>query len=188
MGSLPFPMTGAWSGIALQRPLLDVPKARLIATLEARGIGFVSDPSNADLRFERARVRGSASALAALGLTARGAGAVGAAFADARARRSITLLRASLRHRARRARRATRLVDQDALLAAPQEIALRALVAPHRLGWRRRGAVTARQARSLARVACDASRQDPHARPLPDRASGRPARHLPRDEGEAVSL
>ena len=46
-----------------------MPKARLVATLEAAGISFVSDPSNSDPRFERARVRGSADALAALGLT-----------------------------------------------------------------------------------------------------------------------
>jgi len=41
----------------LLRPLLTVPRARLTATLEALGIAWVDDPSNADPRFERVRVR-----------------------------------------------------------------------------------------------------------------------------------
>ncbi len=41
----------------LLRPLLGVPRARLTATLQERGIGWVDDPSNADRRFERVRVR-----------------------------------------------------------------------------------------------------------------------------------
>jgi tRNA(Ile)-lysidine synthase len=36
---------------------LAVPRARLTATLEARGIPWNDDPSNGDLRFERARLR-----------------------------------------------------------------------------------------------------------------------------------
>lgn len=41
----------------LLRPLLTVPRARLTATLVARGVRWIDDPSNADLRFERARLR-----------------------------------------------------------------------------------------------------------------------------------
>jgi tRNA(Ile)-lysidine synthase len=41
----------------LLRPLLGVSRDRLTATLEARGIGWVDDPSNDDRRFERVRVR-----------------------------------------------------------------------------------------------------------------------------------
>ena len=41
----------------LIRPLIDVPKARLQATLEARGQDWIEDPSNTDLRFLRTRVR-----------------------------------------------------------------------------------------------------------------------------------
>jgi tRNA(Ile)-lysidine synthase len=41
----------------LLRPLLSVPRARLTATLEARGVRWIEDPSNHDLRFERARLR-----------------------------------------------------------------------------------------------------------------------------------
>ena len=63
------PERGVWAGIAILRPLLDVPKARLVATLAAQNIPYASDPSNADPRFERARVRDSIEALARLGIT-----------------------------------------------------------------------------------------------------------------------
>ena len=53
----------------LLRPLLDTPKARLRATLEARGIPWIEDPSNQSLAFERTRLRAAGEALAALGLT-----------------------------------------------------------------------------------------------------------------------
>src|SRR5205085_1104945 len=48
------PVTGAKPG-HLVRPLLDVPKARLIATLKAAKVSYVVDPSNADPRFARPR-------------------------------------------------------------------------------------------------------------------------------------
>jgi tRNA(Ile)-lysidine synthase len=41
----------------LLRPLLAVLRGRLTATLQARGIGWIDDPSNEDRRFERVRVR-----------------------------------------------------------------------------------------------------------------------------------
>ena len=54
----------------LVRPLIDVPKARLVATLREAGIGFAEDPSNADPRFARPRLRRLMPSLAAEGLTA----------------------------------------------------------------------------------------------------------------------
>ena len=59
------------TAIVLVRPLLDLPKARLIATLAAMGISFVDDPSNRDPRFTRPRLRELMTALAAEGLDAR---------------------------------------------------------------------------------------------------------------------
>jgi tRNA(Ile)-lysidine synthase len=56
--------------LVLARPLLDVPKARLIATLRAAGVRFFEDPSNQDPRFARARLRALMPALAAEGLDA----------------------------------------------------------------------------------------------------------------------
>ncbi len=57
-------------GLKLARPLLGIPKARLVATCEAHRWPFLSDPSNADPRFARARWRKLRDALAAEGLTA----------------------------------------------------------------------------------------------------------------------
>ncbi|BBF91802.1 tRNA(Ile)-lysidine synthase [Blastochloris tepida] len=56
--------------IRLHRPFLAVAKARLIATLAARGIIWSGDPSNADPRFARPRLRAAWEALAREGLTA----------------------------------------------------------------------------------------------------------------------
>jgi tRNA(Ile)-lysidine synthase len=57
--------------IELVRPLLDIPKTRLIATLRAAKISFATDPSNRDPRFTRARLRGVMPQLAEEGLDAR---------------------------------------------------------------------------------------------------------------------
>ncbi|KPF73172.1 hypothetical protein IP69_00515 [Bosea sp. AAP35] len=57
--------------MTIARPLLGVPKVRLIATAEARGIAFATDPSNGDPRFERVRWRALMPALAEEGLDAQ---------------------------------------------------------------------------------------------------------------------
>ena len=62
----------AESAIFLVRPLLNVPKSRLVATLRAAGIGHSEDPTNSDPRFARARMRTLMPALAREGLDARG--------------------------------------------------------------------------------------------------------------------
>ena len=59
------------SDIALVRPLLDIPKARLIATLARAKIAFADDPTNNDPRFTRARLRELMPVLAREGLDAR---------------------------------------------------------------------------------------------------------------------
>ena len=43
--------------LRLVRPLLGIPKARLVAFLEAEGQAYVQDPSNHNVTFERARLR-----------------------------------------------------------------------------------------------------------------------------------
>jgi tRNA(Ile)-lysidine synthase len=57
--------------IRLIRPLLDIAKSRLIATLNAAKISYAEDPSNRDPRFTRARLRELMPALAGEGLDAR---------------------------------------------------------------------------------------------------------------------
>lgn len=57
-------------GTRVVRPLLDIPKARLIATLSNLGVAYADDPSNRDPRFTRARLRGVMPMLAGEGLSA----------------------------------------------------------------------------------------------------------------------
>jgi tRNA(Ile)-lysidine synthase len=57
------------SGLRLLRPLLACPKARLEATLEARGLDWIEDPSNGDSAYARVRLRRLLPALAGQGLT-----------------------------------------------------------------------------------------------------------------------
>jgi tRNA(Ile)-lysidine synthase len=52
------------------RPLLAVPRDRLLATLREAGLPYIDDPSNADDRFERVRVREMRRLGGPLGLTA----------------------------------------------------------------------------------------------------------------------
>jgi tRNA(Ile)-lysidine synthase len=125
-GLAAIPERGAWAGITVLRPLLDVPKARLVATLDEAGIAFVSDPSNVDPRFERARVRVSSEALERLGLTPE---------ALALSARRLRRAREALDHAAQgflaahseTSEAGYALIDREALASAPQEIALRAL-------------------------------------------------------------
>ncbi len=66
----PLPTDGE-GGLALVRPFLSIPKARLSATLAAAGIPFADDPSNRDPRFTRPRLRDLMPRLSAEGLDAR---------------------------------------------------------------------------------------------------------------------
>ncbi len=61
----------ARDGVMLARPLLDVPKVHLIATLRKAGIDFAEDPSNRDPRFARPRLRELMPVLASEGADAR---------------------------------------------------------------------------------------------------------------------
>jgi len=57
--------------VVLVRPLLEVPKGRLIVTLQEAGLFYAEDPSNVDPRFARSRLRKLMPALADEGLTAQ---------------------------------------------------------------------------------------------------------------------
>jgi tRNA(Ile)-lysidine synthase len=56
--------------LLLMRPLLEIAKARLVATLKEAGIAYLEDPSNRDPRFARSRLRAFMPALAREGLDA----------------------------------------------------------------------------------------------------------------------
>jgi len=62
--------TGDATEIQLVRPLLDIPKVRLLATLKAAHIRFADDPSNRNREFTRVRVRELMPALEREGLSA----------------------------------------------------------------------------------------------------------------------
>lgn len=58
-------------GVVLARPLLEIPKSQLVATLTRAKIGFADDPTNRDPAFTRPRLRALLPALAAEGGSAR---------------------------------------------------------------------------------------------------------------------
>ena len=110
------------------RPVLAIPRARLAATLRARGQDWIEDPSNRDAHYARARIRALAPDLAAEGLDAARLAATAAQLARARAalETNVTslLARAAWVHPAGFA-----WLDPAALAAADEEVGLRALAA-----------------------------------------------------------
>lgn len=58
-------------GAIILRPLLDVPKARLLATLDEAKVPYALDPTNKDARYTRPRLRALMPLLAAEGCDAR---------------------------------------------------------------------------------------------------------------------
>lgn len=113
-------------GVHLLRPLLDIRQARLKATLEKAGLQGIEDPSNQNERFERVKLRKQLPALEALGMDAEGLVRTAAHLARARAALE-TSTRVFLKAHAQFAPEAYVRMDVQALLEAPQEIALRAL-------------------------------------------------------------
>jgi tRNA(Ile)-lysidine synthase len=72
-------------GVVLARPLLQIPKARLVATLKKARIGFADDPTNRDSSFTRPRFRALMPKLAAEGFDARNLTRLAARLARANA-------------------------------------------------------------------------------------------------------
>jgi len=125
-GLTAIPEASVWAGVPVLRPLLEVPKARLAATLRDAGIGFVEDPSNADLHFERARMRASGDALAKLGLSPEALAR--SARRLRRAQNAIeTATTAFLAEQGAVSAAGFCVLGQEALTAVPAEIALRSL-------------------------------------------------------------
>ena len=153
-GLAAIPERGAWAGIAVLRPLLDVPKARLVATLE-RG---------------RHRLSSSTRATAIRASSARGCGQAGCAGgartrrprrwrcrrggSGARAKRSIDSARDFLAANSEMSEAGYALIDREALdSGAARDRAPRAGAVDRRCG-RRRDARAARQARSICLPPC----------------------------------
>lgn len=112
-------------GITLLRPLLDTPKARLIATLRARGQEWLDDPSNHNRDFDRVRMRQLMPALAHAGLTPHRLAQT--AHHMRRARQALEATTNILLAAATQTAGEQTIVQMPLLLAAKKEIALRAL-------------------------------------------------------------
>jgi tRNA(Ile)-lysidine synthase len=112
--------------LQLVRPLLDVPKARLIATLKAAKIPYADDPSNRDPRFTRARLRPLMAVLAREGLTARRLAQLAHRLRRAHRALEATVDRAE-RDVLSRPSGATIALDAAGFARLPAEIALRLL-------------------------------------------------------------
>jgi tRNA(Ile)-lysidine synthase len=118
-------------GVLLARPLLDVPKSQLIATLQRAKIGFADDPTNRDAAFTRPRIRTLMPALAAEGGDARNLARLAARLARANAAVEI-LADGAERYLALRDRQSPqgggKTFDAKAFAAMPEEIRLRLLL------------------------------------------------------------
>ncbi len=68
-GLAAMPAAGAMHGLTVLRPLLDVPRRRLMDVLEAEGHAWIDDPSNENERFDRVRFRKLLPALEDAGLS-----------------------------------------------------------------------------------------------------------------------
>ena len=144
-------------GLRLARPLLDVSKSQLIATLKKAGIDFADDPTNRDVSFTRPRIRAVMPALAAEGGDARSLARLASRLARANAAVEV-LAEGAERYLALRDRQAeidagapnakilnakilnakvlnAKTFDMAAFTAMPEEIRLRLLLrAINRLG------------------------------------------------------
>ncbi len=146
-------------GMVLLRPLLGIPRARLIATLEARRQPWLEDPSNRDPSFARSRLRQALAALGDEAAQSRRLAATAASLRRARlaleAATGELLRRAALLDEAGGCR-----LEAGLLTAAPEEIGLRALarvlmcvggrVYPPRLAHLERALAGLGQGRTLA--------------------------------------
>jgi tRNA(Ile)-lysidine synthase len=111
-------------GVVLLRPLLGLRKPRLLATLARAGIRWADDPMNTDPAFARARLRTAGAVLAREGLTPERMGRLAervARYEDVVAA-AVEIARPQVADPQRPGR-----LDGRALVAAPEEIALRLL-------------------------------------------------------------
>ncbi len=119
-------LDGGKAPLQLVRPLLDIPKARLIATLKAAKIAYAEDPSNRDPRFTRVRLRALMPELAKEGLSA-----CRLAVLAQRLRRADRALEAAVDRAetdlAGRAGEGSVVLDAAGFAVLPAEIALRLL-------------------------------------------------------------
>jgi tRNA(Ile)-lysidine synthase len=120
-------------GLLLARPLLNVSKSQLIATLKRAKLDFADDPSNRDTNFTRPRIRNVMPVLAAEGGDTRNLARLASRLA--RANQAVeVLVDGAERYLALRNRETlhpgvdARIFDAKAFAAVPEEIRLRLLL------------------------------------------------------------
>jgi tRNA(Ile)-lysidine synthase len=117
-------------GVMLARPLLNISKSQLVATLKKAKIGFADDPTNRDIHFTRPRLRALMPALAAEGGDARNLARLAARLARANAAVEV-LADGAERYLALREHDASRVgmkvFEFEAFAATPEEIQVRLL-------------------------------------------------------------
>ena len=112
--------------VRLVRPLLELPKSRLVATLKNLGHSWVEDSSNHDPAFARSRVRKLVPTLSDVGITAGGIAVTARRLGRARAALEFyasELVRSGVEPHAA----GFCWIDREILLAAPEEVGLRVL-------------------------------------------------------------
>lgn len=119
-------------GIVLARPLLDVPKSQLVATLKRARIGFADDPTNRDTAFTRPRLRALLPQLAAEGGDSRSLARLAARLARANAAVEVLVDGAErflqLRARGDAPQANGRSFEAEAFALLPEEVRLRLLL------------------------------------------------------------
>jgi tRNA(Ile)-lysidine synthase len=113
-------------GVVLARPLLEISKAQLIATLRKAKIAFADDPSNRDTNFTRPRLRALMPALAVEGGDARSLARLASRLARANAAVEI-LADGAERYLALKGNALHAGFDAQAFAALPEEVRLRLL-------------------------------------------------------------
>jgi tRNA(Ile)-lysidine synthase len=116
-------------GVWLARPLLDIPKSQLVATLSKAKIAFADDPTNRDTSFTRPRLRALMPKLAEEGGDVRNLARLASRLARANAALEV-LVDGAERYLALSDRNdAARFgFDAQAFAALPEEIRLRLLM------------------------------------------------------------
>jgi tRNA(Ile)-lysidine synthase len=114
-------------GVRLARPLLEVPKSQLIATVKKARLNFADDPTNRDTNYTRPRLRALMPALAEEGGDSRNLTRLALRLARANAAVEV-LADGAERYLALRDRNASQPgFDATAFVALPEEIRLRLL-------------------------------------------------------------
>src|SRR5437762_5362680 len=113
-------------GVRLARPLLEISKAQLIATLNRAKIAFADDPTNRDKDFTRPRLRALMPQLAAEGGDVKSLARLASRLARANAAVEI-LADGAERYFALKGADAANGFDAQAFAALPEEIRLRLL-------------------------------------------------------------